>query len=176
MIYKPVAYIIRDIISQIRDNFTTEKIIPYYEFGTTLEVVNTLSLKSESSAYYNARYPLIWYLIKDSVKQEIDFKKSNNRLIKDITIIFCTETKQEYLAADRYENTFIPTLRPLYDSFLFYLKKSKEVVSKNGFYHRYYENLFWGREGLWGHEGNIFNDMLDAIIIDNLDLFIVETC
>jgi len=32
------------------------------------------------------------------------------------------------------------------------------------------DRLFWGRSGLYGNEGNIFNDHLDAIEIQNLSL------
>jgi hypothetical protein len=176
MIYKPVPHIIRDIVSDLRNNFSEDKIIPFYEYGTALEVVNTLSKKTEHPEYSDKKYPLIWFLIKDSLKQEVDFTKANKRKVTDITVIFCTETKADYLAADRYENTFIPILRPLYDAFVYYLKRSKDISSKNDFKHIYYENLFWGRDGLYGHEGNIFNDRLDAIIIDNLDLHLIETC
>ena len=176
MIYKPVPHIIGNIVTKVRNNFTKEKLIPYYEYGTALEVVNTLSLKTKSQDFYNKKYPLIWFLIKDSIKQEVNLKGANHRKVTDITLIFCVETKAEYVASERYSKTFIPTLRPLYDSFVHYLRKSNQVTSKNGFKHNYYENLFWGRDGLYGHKGNIFNDRLDAIIIDNLDLFIIENC
>lgn len=176
MIYKPVPHIIGDIVSQVRLNFSEEQVIPFYEYGTALEVVNTLSLKTESSEHYDKKYPLIWFLIKDSIRQEVGFKRANHRMVSGVTIIFCTETSADYVASERFENTFIPVLRPLYDSFVHYLKKSTQVTSKNGFQHNYYENLFWGRDGLYGHEGNIFNDRLDAIIVDNLDLFIIEKC
>lgn len=181
MIYKPVPHIIGDIVAEVRKEFSgTEEApngtIPYYEYGTALEVVNTLSRKTESQEFSDKKYPLIWFLIKDSIKQEVDLKKANHRKVSDITLIFCTETIADYVASERYDNTFIPTLRPLYDAFVYYLRRSNQLASKNGFKHNYYENLFWGRDGLYGHTGNIFNDRLDAIIVDNLDLFIIEKC
>jgi len=176
MIYKPIPHIIEDIVSEVRKNYTPENVQPFYEYGTALEVVNTLSRKTENTEFYDKKYPLIWFLIKDSIKQEVSLKNANKRMVEGVTIIFCMETSADYLAADRYTNTFIPVLRPLYDLFVHYLQRSNQVASKNGFQHTYYENLFWGRNGLYGHTGNIFNDKLDAIILDDLDLFIIEKC
>ena len=176
MIYKPVPYIIGDIVAKVREGYSELGIEPYYEYGTALEVVNTLSLKAESVEFEDKRYPLIWFLVKDSLKQEVKYNRATPRIAKDLTIIFCTITSAEYRAADRFANTFIPILRPLYDLFVHYLKLSNEVRSITHFSHNYYENMFWGRDGLYGHEGNIFNDRLDAIIVDNLDLHLIEKC
>lgn len=176
MIYRPIVDIIGDVVSDVRLDFTQDNIIPFYDYGTTLEVVNRLSAKTKSDDFYDKKYPLIWYLIGDSIKEEVDNKKSIKRQVTDISIIICTETNAEYTSEERYTNVIKPILRPLYDSFMSKLKLNKQLKSIDGFKHNYFENLYWGRNGLYGHEGNIFNDLIDAIIIDSMDLFIIETC
>lgn len=176
MIYRPVPYIIKDIVDNLRDKYTEEKILPYFDFGTTVEVVNRLKAKSEVLQYSDKRYPLIWFLIDGSVKESVGDVRSNNRIAKGLTIIICNQTEREFTSTQRYETNFIPVLRPIYDAFMYHMKTSTLVRSSNGFEHEYYENLFWGNEGLYGATGNIFDDMLDAIIIKGLDLMIIEKC
>lgn len=176
MIYRPIVDIIEEVVTEVRNDFTSEQNIPFYDYGTTLEVVNRLRMKTDSNQFYDKKYPLIWYVIGDSINEEVDSKKATKRQVKSNTIIICTKTKAEYSSKERYTNVIKPILRPLYDLFMLKLKQNKTVRSIDGFKHEYYENLFWGRAGLYGHDGNIFNDRLDAIIIDSMDLFIIETC
>lgn len=176
MTYNPLSYLIENIVDQVRLNYAEEKVLPYFDFGVTLEVVNRLKLKTESDLFYDKKYPLVWHLINGNVSEKVDYSKTNPREAQDVTIIICTQTSNDYTSRDRYENTFIPTLRPIYDLFMYYLRKSKELKSTDNYTHSYSENLFWGREGLYGHEGNIFDDRIDAIIIDNLKLRVIESC
>lgn len=171
MIYRPIVDIIKDVVAAVAVNTPV-----FYDYGTTLEVTNRLRQKTDSDNYYDKKYPLIWYLIGDSVKEEIDDKKATRRKVVENSIIICTETRAEYSSEERYTKVFKPILRPLYDSFIYELKLNKELRSLDSYNHAYYENLFWGKNGLYGHEGNIFNDKIDAIIIDSLDLLIIETC
>lgn len=177
MIYRPVPHIIGDIVDMVREKFTEEQKIPYYDYGSAIEVVNRLKRKSNNPDLESERYPLIWFLINDNIKEVVQpVGLQNPRIVQNVTIIICTNSKQDFSSAERYQNTIIPTLRPLYESFMFNLRKSNLFKSNNNYTHNYYENLFWGRDGLYGHSGNITNDKLDAIIIDDLDLRIVETC
>ena len=175
MIYKPVPTIISEIVSEVRSSVGLKNGAPYFDFGTTNEVVNRLMEKTNSPDLYSKKYPLIWMLINDALEEDVQPKLATPRLFKDLTIIFCTETKSEYTSAERYEKTIMPILRPLYESFMYYLGKNQSLISDN-YNHGYYENLFWGRNGVYGREGNVFNDRIDAIIIDNLDLRVKQTC
>lgn len=176
MIYRPTPYIIKDIVDVMRDKFSEDKILPYFDFGTTVEVVNRLKAKSDAEEYSDKRYPLIWYLIDGSVKEDVGDIRSNVRVAKNVTIIICNQTEREFTSTERYDKNFIPVLRPIYEAFMYHMKSSTLVRSSNGYTHEYYENLFWGNEGLYGATGNIFDDMLDAIIIKGLDLMLIESC
>jgi len=158
MIYRPLPHIIGDIVGGLA----------FYDYGAPNEIVNKLKLKSDAAT----KYPLIWYMIDGSVKQEVGSKYTKC----NCTIIICNETSKDFSAAERYENNFIPILRPLYEGLMARFEKSLLVRSPERYVHTYYENLFWGKEGLYGHTGNVFDDMLDAIIIENLQFFIIEKC
>lgn len=175
MTYKPLPRIIEEIApSQVVINDVLTNI--YYDFGVAIEVVNRLKLKTTDPILRAKKYPLIWFLIQDSVKEDIDYRKNPVRNTNEISIIICTETEKGFTSAERYDNVILPILRPIYDSFIINIKKSKLVKSKTKFFHEYSENLFWGANGLYGHIGNIFDDNIDAIIIENLDLSIVNNC
>lgn len=176
MTYRPLAHIIGDVVKMVRDDFTPEKVIPFYDYGTTIEVVNRLKRKTESPEWEYKKYPLIWYVIDGSVKESVENNKSAVRTVSNCSLIICTQTLSELTSEERYAQNFIPVLRPIYEAFFFQLKKSNLLKSSNYFNHTCYENLFWGKEGLYGHQGNIFDDRLDAIIIDNLELSIIEKC
>jgi hypothetical protein len=44
------------------------------------------------------------------------------------------------------------------------------------FEHQKYDRLYWGKQGLYGNSGNIFNDFIDAIEINELKFEILNTC
>lgn len=158
MDYRSLPYIIGDIVGDLA----------FYDYGVPLEIVNKLKLKSDATK----KYPLIWYLIDGSVKQEVGTKYTGC----NITLVICNETNSSFSAKQRYENNFVPVLRPLYDALMIRFKKSLLVRSHERFPHNYYENLFWGKEGLYGHVGNVFDDKVDAIIIENLKFFLINKC
>lgn len=175
MTYRPAPEIIRDVFTAAAVELAKVSIVPYYDYGTTLEVVNRLKAKSISDKY-DEKYPLVWMLIDDSVHEKVDVKTSVHRQLQDTTIVICTQSNQEYTSAERYTNIITPILRPIYEELMNQFKISKLTSSIGKYTHDYYENLFWGRSGLYGREGNIFDDRIDAIIIDNLQLLLINNC
>ncbi len=87
------------------------------------------------------------------------------------------QTSQDYTSDERYTNSFRPVLYPLYDLFIkhvinsgFFLNASSSLTL-----HDKIDRVFWGKQGLYGVEGNIFNDHIDAIEIQNLSLDLRKT-
>lgn len=173
-IYKPLPYIIGEVVDIIKTKLIDSTV--NYQYGTTTEVVNTLKKMAESKDYKNLRYPLVWLVIPDSLEETVDNRLATKRSVEDVTIIICNQTKKDYSTMERYENNIIPILRPIYDLLIYYIENSGKFASTNKFYHKYTENLQWGREGLYGNTGNVFNDYIDAITIDGLNLRIIENC
>ena len=100
-------------------------------------------------------------------------------------MLIATITDPKYKADEREAINFQPTLLPLYYQLLdqirecghFYINYDRSIP------HEFTKRMFWGRNGLfgnttWGKQGgytnvgNIFNDYIDAIEIDNLQLTI----
>lgn len=89
----------------------------------------------------------------------------------DLHLIIAMGTDQNYTAGDRYLKNFKPVLYPIYFAFLEAMKKSRlfEITNGSGvFAHTKIDRLFWGREGLYGSEGNKFDDKVDCIEIKDL--------
>src|SRR5215217_6872485 len=83
----------------------------------------------------------------------------------DLHFLIITGTNPNYTAPQREDFSFTPILHPIYGEFIEQIRKSG-LFSFEGSTPKPYERfdrLFWGKEGLYGVEGNIFNDNIDAI-------------
>lgn len=161
--------IIGDIVEQVRAEWDNDS-EPYYLYGHPLEIFNILAEKSKSESFKYSKYPLI------ALYQ--DFEESVNiteTIVENITIVIMTETSRTYKAPNRYTNTFTPTLQPLYELLIKYIKRSTYVSSED-YQHTKIDRLYWGKSDEFGNSGNIGNDALDAIVISNLDLKMIDNC
>ena len=106
-----------------------------------------------------------------------DFEESNGQdmtIVSEVNlnIVICTATDASYTGSQRYDESFRPTLQPLYELFI------KKVAQYNGFSglseglipHTKIDRLYWGTEGGAGNTANKFNDYIDAIEIRDLNL------
>ena len=84
-----------------------------------------------------------------------------------VRVLIVNQTKREFSSIKRYDENFKPILYPLYELLL-------EAIAEIGYFNytspdqipvKKWDRMFWGREGLYGSEGNVFNDYLDAIDI-----------
>ena len=167
-----------DIISAIVDDVRNDaskpaalaELAPYYIHGHPLDVVQQLQERDTSDNLKYSKYPLI-ALMQDFTESygESSFVKSE---VTSMNIIICTNTDADWNAAQRYDNTFRTVLQPLYELLIQKLIDSKQFleIGKGLVPHDKIDRLFWGRSGLYGNEGNIFTDRIDAIEIDNLEL------
>lgn len=155
--------------------FTAESykaLAPYYLHGHPLnDITNVLAEKSDDGVFKFQKYPLIALL------QDFDEAKNFEGFEAEVelNLIIATETDQSFHASDRYTNIFVPTLYPLYDDFIDEIIASTQFDSDKPI-HTKIDRVRWGREGVYGSEANIFNDHIDAIEIQNLELKILKTC
>jgi len=137
-----------------------------YMHGHPLEITETLTQLTLDPTAAAGKYPLI-ALFQDfeEVKNGLNFEVSLN-------LIIATLTDNNYLADERYTLNFKPTLYPIYNEFLLRIAKSTFFFesSVGNIKHTKIDRLYWGRNGLFGNEGNIFNDYIDCIEIQNLKL------
>lgn len=143
---------------------------PYYMYGHPLEIIDTLSRKDSNDTYKSKKYPLI-ALFQDFT-ESMGQNQAVSSAVEDLNIIIAVNTSPDYTSKERYTNTFRPVLYPLYDLLIKHIIKSKwfNNVDPGLVPHRKIDRLFWGRSGLYGNEGNIFNDHIDAIEIQGLNL------
>ena len=160
-----------DIIEDIADAAIAEFGGGYYLYGHPMEIFNILSEKSKSETFKYSKYPLI--ALYQDFAEEID---DNYTIVKSPTIVIMTETSRNYVAPDRYTNTFTPTLQPLYVLFMKHLRRSKYVSSDDSYKHTKHDRLYWGKADEFCNSGNIGNDALDAIVITGLELRITKQC
>lgn len=134
----------------------------HYEHGHPLEILETLAQKDKSDTYVFKKYPLI-ALFQDFTEdrnKDLGFQSNS-----PLHIIIARGTSQAYKAEERYAKNFKPVLVPIYLELLNQLGFSKAFSTGpiSRLRHEYTERLFWGKDGLYGKEGNIFNDFIDCI-------------
>lgn len=169
--HTPIVDIFSDIVSEVQVEYDTENSEkPFYEYGHPLEIVNTLVQKTNNTSYRAKKFPMIC-LFQD-FKETMDVE---GRSADGLNLVICTDTQPTYSASDRYTNTFKTILYPLWDMLIKYMKQSNKI-NQNVFEYDKYDRLYWGKQGLYGNTGNIFNDYLDAIEIMNLSLNFIEKC
>ena len=142
---------------------------PYYLFGHPRDIVSVLADRNKSKTFQYQKYPLI-ALFQD-FSEDINSGYSETSL----NLIIANITKPTYNTADRYTNNFEPVLYPLWAQLERAFQISKDVELLDGNYSKI-DRAYWGKEGLYGNEGNIFDDHIDAIEIENLNLRFKNIC
>lgn len=144
----------------------------YFMHGHPIEIINRLQEKLKNPSAKDQRFPLIILLH--------DFKINRNKDTASygatsLNVVIATMTKQEYNADQRKENVFKPVLYPILKEFLNQIESSPYYsIGLNGVQYDQTDRYFWGKQGLYGNTGNIFNDYIDAIELENLKLTILN--
>lgn len=141
----------------------------HYQHGHPKEIIETLAQKDKSSTMQFSKYPLV-ALFQDFPERhtgEIGFDSEVS-----LHIVIVQSTLATYKADERYSKNFKPILYPIYYELLkqFNFSKRFSTYGVSTIPHTKIDRLYWGKEGLYGSEGNIFNDRLDCIEIRDLRL------
>jgi len=141
----------------------------HYQHGHPKEIIETLMQKDKSETYQFRKYPLI------ALFQ--DFPEAHNLQIgidneATLHLVIVNSTRPDYKAGERYVKNFKPILYPIYLEFLKQISLSGKFLNYgiHTLVHTKIDRLYWGREGLYGSEGNVFNDWLDCMEIRDLKL------
>ena len=171
-----IVEVFGDIVSQVSGKLTASlqgydpKITGvHYMHGHPLEIIETLKQLGDTQTYRFDRYPLI-ALFQDFPERVTDATGLQSEVT--LHLIIARATMPDYKAEKRYEYNFNPVLYPVYESLLLHIHRSKAFTTKgpNLVEHTKWDRLYWGRSGLYGNEGNIFNDWIDCIEIKDLKL------
>lgn len=175
---KPVYIVdvMSDIVERVSTNLTVQLQAfdsnisgVHYLHGHPLEVIETLGQRSKSKTFKFQKYPLV-ALFQDFPEQV----NTEPGYMAEVTLhmVIARLTKNDYKADQRYENNFKPVLYPIYYDLMAEINKSRAFTTYGQYNipHTKWDRLYWGREGLYGKDGNIFNDWIDCIEIKNLKL------
>lgn len=163
-------------ISGITTGFSTETgeiktDYPYFLYGHLIDIVNKIGEKNKSSIQKSQAsiYPLV--ILPLDVKRK---KGSSPVVLTEMTInpIICMRTNPDYDAEQRKDNSFDPILTPLEVKFDQALIASPYIIGTTAeeFEHDATDRNFWGRQAIYGVDGGILDDHLDAIEIENVTI------
>lgn len=164
-----VVDVIGDVVELIRAEYDTEVgEKPYYLHGHPLEIMNILKERTDSGTDLKfKKYPLI-ALFEDFVDEGPAGVFANRA---KVDLLFITNTNPKYKAADRYTNSFDAVLTPLLNLFIKHMNRKTGVhLDHRKLTGKHIYHIYWGKKGLYGSEGNIFDDYIDAIEIRQLEL------
>lgn len=150
---------------------TGVSVVLNYHHGHLLEIKNIFQQATAKASLKLEQFPAI-VLVQDF--QEVTDRKQHLREAT-LRVLIITDSKQSYVAADRYTYVFEPKLYPLEDLFFKCLERSTEVSGYDQGFTRW-DRLFWGRTAGEGTASNIFADYIDAIELENLKIKILNTC
>lgn len=168
-----IVDVIGDVVANVRidihnkyPNLTDEGRVPYYMYGHPREISRILDLKDKNAIKKFRKFPLI-ALFTDITESHGNL--TNYGYTAPLNLLIVTDTVNTYTSEERYENSFKPKLYPIYDLFMNNLASSQYMAErKDQIQHTKTDRLYWGSAGIYGNEGLIFNDYLDAIEI-NID-------
>lgn len=157
------------ILKDINDEYTGV----HFQYGSGYEIIETLNQMTMNDLSYD-KYPLICLFL--DVKEDFNTEAGIYSTAKNIRIAICNQTESTFKADERDLLQFKPILTPIYQCLLRKMKTETAFFYPSlGFEHEAKRNYYWGREGVYGKEGAIFNDKLDAIELTFNELKIYET-
>lgn len=157
---------LKALIPRIEAHYTTLTL--KYRYCTPQEWINELTLLSGKSDTAKM-YPFIFI---NSTKVIESGGIDNTITLGEVVISTLSNTV--WTAEQRKLKNFDAWLTPLYDYLVEAMQLSKyfSLVSEG----TKVDHLFYGKQGLYGGEGNIFHDRVDAIEINNIKLRLYKTC
>lgn len=163
-----VSKVSASLTAQLRD-FDQGITGVHYLHGHPMEIIETLSQKAKSNVHKWKKYPLV-ALFQDFPERK--FSEPGIESEPSLHLIIARATAPTYKADQRYEKNFKPVLYPIYVELLNQISISKVFMTygTSQIPHVKIDRLYWGREGLYGNEGNAFNDWVDCIEIRDLKL------
>lgn len=139
----------------------------WYEYGHYPDIRERLIARSKA-APANYRYPLI------ALFEDFRIRKSQIGIfgIAEMKLIILYSSKKDITREQREQDVFRPILYPIYSEFLTQLKKSGKfmIYDETRIQHDQINRPHWGDPALYKNDSYIFNEVLDGIEINNLQL------
>lgn len=140
-----------------------------FQYGHPVTVQNLLKQWEQSPTLQFERFPAIFW-VEDIPERGI----MGDMSVVTPRILILHQTSKDYSREQRQELVFKPILWPI-------ARMLERKIEDLGYFQTNYqqpgtitERPFWGREGLYGSDGNILDAYLDAIEITNRELTIIR--
>lgn len=138
-----------------------------YLWGHPLEIVTTLQEYTKNPVKESRKFPLIALFTDIVVRrhQPIGFFGSVR-----LNMVIANITKPEYKAAERLAVNFQPILQPIKEELIRQIDRHPQWTHGGEVTYEEIERYYWGKQGLYGNQGNIFNDYIDCIELREINL------
>jgi hypothetical protein len=177
----PIVEIIRQAVEKVR-----AKLLPdlqaadpdietvHFEHGPWDEIIETLQQYDKSETLRYSKYPLI-ALVHDFPEERGNAGGKYGEA--NLMIVIAHHTNQDYKSAERYTESYLPVLYPLYGELITQLSRSPFLSNPDSTAIRHIktDKLHWGRNTLYSggaDAANVLSDHIDAIELRNLRLTI----
>lgn len=142
----------------------------HFEFGTVLEIIETLTQKTESNEWRFKKYPLVCLFV--DIKEPIGEVGYYADLKLNLAIVYGTDAT--FKAKQRLERNFKPIIMPIYHALLEEISlRGESFIGVSGperIKHTAVRHYYWGRNTIAGNDANKLGDFVDGLGIDNLEL------
>lgn len=143
----------------------------HYQFGHPLEIIKTIGQFDQGKTSKYDKYPLVAFFL-DSEVDRSNGQYYGEQTVNMAIIRTCKDPNQT--ADQRDQFNFIPVLTPIYMELLNQISLRGDLfqftLPGRMIPHKYVNRYYWGKIELFGNKGNIFNDWVDAIEINNMKL------
>ena len=129
-----------------------------FKCSTGNEFVHDLKLLKDT-----VKYPFFFI---NSTAVEYDRQNPQETIVSVGEIVIATKSLPEWTSEQRRSKSFEPILVPFLETFLEQVRVNSQgaVLSEEGKVKLHY---FYGKQGLYGTDGNVFEDAVDAIQLLN---------
>lgn len=148
----------------------------FYQYGHIIEINAILDSYGKTAEFREQKYPAI-FLFQDFAERIV----SDSRILAevDLQLLIVASSNQTDRTATRYEKVFKPVLYPIYQCLMKVLNTDSRLLGAYGeMPHTKIDrpNISGFQFRQMGNTGAMFNDFLDAVEINNLNLRILKTC
>jgi len=147
----------------------------HYQYGHPLEIIKTLGQYDQGGTSKFNKYPLVAFFLDMPMDRGADVGIYGEATVHMAIIRSCKDPN--HTAEQRDVNNFDPVLTPIYMELMRQIGNRGDIFqipSATRIRHKVTYRYYWGKQGLFGNETNIFNDWVDCIEIENLKLKINE--
>lgn len=144
-------------------------------YGHQTEITEQLRVMSKDPEQRKKKFPL--FVLYTDISVNHNRYDGYDGVVLQMAVAHSTERK--FTTPERKVKTFDPFLRPLLNYFFQALFQSSvfAIVDEDKDVRvNIIERYFWGKNGLYGNVGNVFEEYIDAIELQNLDLKIHKLC